>query len=181
MSPTAAEAGTDQTVCTTTATLNGNTPTIGTGTWTVISGTASVTNSTSPTSGVTGLGSGANTFRWTINNSPCTASSDEVIIDYNSSPACVTALPNIIALEEFKIMPNPNNGIFTVLIKLNTIKKVRFRIFNLMSQLVYLSESYQISGQQYKIIDGSKLAAGLYLLETTIGTETFNQKIIIAR
>src|SRR6185503_11599908 len=66
--PTTADAGPDQTVCATTATLAGNTPTVGTGTWTLVSGAGTITTPASPTSGITGLGVGANTFRRTIAN-----------------------------------------------------------------------------------------------------------------
>lgn len=81
--PTTANAGTDITACgITTATLAGNIPTVGTGIWSVISGTATITTPGSPTSGVTGLTIGASaTLRWTISNSPCAASTDDVIIN----------------------------------------------------------------------------------------------------
>ncbi|HAQ18082.1 MAG TPA: hypothetical protein DCR40_02485 [Prolixibacteraceae bacterium] len=92
--PTIANAGPDQTVCAATATLAGNTATTGTGTWTLVSGTGTITTPGSPTSGVTGLGVGANTFRWTISNSPCTASSDEVVITRNASPTTSNAGPD---------------------------------------------------------------------------------------
>jgi hypothetical protein len=84
--PTVSNAGSDQTVCATTATLAGNTPTIGTGSWSVLSGTATITTPSSPTSGVTGLGVGTNILRWIIGNSPCTASSDEVVITRMAPP-----------------------------------------------------------------------------------------------
>ena len=85
--PTAANAGADQTVCATTATLAGNTATVGTGAWTLVSGAGSITTSSSPTSGITGLGGGANVFRWTISNAPCTATSDDVSINTPSNAA----------------------------------------------------------------------------------------------
>ncbi|MDY0388460.1 MAG: hypothetical protein RBT65_15325 [Methanolobus sp.] len=73
----------------TTATLAGNTPTVGTGTWSVVSGTATITTLTSPTSGVTGLAvPGVATLRWTISNSPCTPSTDDVVITTTSCFTC---------------------------------------------------------------------------------------------
>ncbi len=78
--PTVSAAGADQSIYTTTATLAGNTPSVGTGAWTLISGTGTITTTGSATSGLTALGVGANTFRWTISNSPCAASTDDVII-----------------------------------------------------------------------------------------------------
>lgn len=67
-----ANAGTNQQVCATNATLAGNAPLApATGTWTVVSGTGTFANANSPTSGVTGLSIGANVFQWTLNNGPC--------------------------------------------------------------------------------------------------------------
>src|SRR6185369_4953655 len=83
--PTAANAGPDinPTCGLSTATLAGNNPTIGTGTWNCISGCTgvSITTPNAYNSGVTGLAvPGTATLRWTISNSPCTGSSDDVVI-----------------------------------------------------------------------------------------------------
>ena len=89
--PTTAAAGSDiNPACdATTATLAGNTPTVGTGAWSVVSGTATVTTPSSNTSGVTGLAvPGTATLRWTISNSPCTASIDDVVITTTACFSC---------------------------------------------------------------------------------------------
>lgn len=93
-SPTVANAGPDQTVCATTATLAGNTATTGTGTWTLISGSGSITTPSSPTSGLTGLGVGANVFQWTITNAPCPATNDQVTITRTAPPTTANAGPD---------------------------------------------------------------------------------------
>ncbi|MBA3663155.1 MAG: T9SS type A sorting domain-containing protein [Bacteroidetes bacterium] len=77
---TVANAGPDQTVCSSSATLAGNTATNGAGSWSLISGTGIITNSTNPSTGVTSLGLGANIFRWTIVNGACTPVYDDVTI-----------------------------------------------------------------------------------------------------
>jgi gliding motility-associated-like protein len=87
--PSAANAGTNQTICGTTINLNGNTPTVGTGTWTLVSGTGTLTNPSSPTSGVTGLGVGPNVFQWTITNGSCPPSSAQVTITNTGGPSAV--------------------------------------------------------------------------------------------
>ena len=89
--PTTAEAGIDQTICSTSASLSANTPTIGTGLWTVISGTAIFDNSTSPTSGVSGLSVGNNVLRWTISKGTCTDSFDEITILVDENPTTADA------------------------------------------------------------------------------------------
>lgn len=89
-------AGTDQSVCTTTATLAGSTiPSGTTGTWSLVSGTAvSITSPNSPTSGITGLTSGSATLRWTISNGQCGTTIADVIITKISVPsASITPSP----------------------------------------------------------------------------------------
>ena len=103
--PTTANAGIDITpACgATTATLAGNTPSSGSGTWTVVSGTATVTTPSSPTSGVTGLAvPGTATLRWTIANSPCAPSTDDVVI--------TTTTCNITCGAQEWMSVNVNNG-----------------------------------------------------------------------
>jgi gliding motility-associated-like protein len=92
--PSVADAGPDQNVCTSTATLAGNTPAVGTGAWSLVSGTGSFTNSTSPTSGVTGLSVGANVFKWTITSGTCASSFDNVTITRDANPSIANAGPD---------------------------------------------------------------------------------------
>ena len=91
---TVANAGPNQTVCGTTATLAGNFPNQGTGIWTLISGSGNISNPTLATSGVTGLGTGANIFQWTISNPPCAASSSMVVITVGPATTVASAGPN---------------------------------------------------------------------------------------
>jgi hypothetical protein len=83
---TGAEAGINQNLapCGTSTNLAATPAAVGTGTWTCIAGCAGVAISvpTSPTSAVSGLTAGASTtFRWTVTNAGCTASTDEVTIN----------------------------------------------------------------------------------------------------
>ena len=106
--PTRAEAGPDQKLCNvTTTTLEGNTPIDGTGIWTLISGEANILKPTSPTSLVTGLNIGKIAIlRWTISNSPCNASSDDVNITVIAAPTTSEVVSDI----------NPDCGIDKVTI-----------------------------------------------------------------
>ena len=89
--PTVANAGPNQTVCGTTATLAGNQALIGTGTWTLVSGAGTITNPTLFNSGITGLGVGANVFQWTITNAPCPPSTSQVTITGGAPPTVSNA------------------------------------------------------------------------------------------
>jgi hypothetical protein len=81
-------AGPDQSVCATTASLAAQTPALGTGTWTVFSGGATVTNPGLVNSGVTNLGVGPNRFIWTVSNPTpgCPSVKDTVTINRRTSP-----------------------------------------------------------------------------------------------
>ena len=87
--PSTSNAGTDQSLCGTSATLGGNTPTTGTGNWTMTSGPGVATfgSSSSPSSSVNVSVTGTYTFTWTISNAPCTASTDVVSITFNPLPS----------------------------------------------------------------------------------------------
>ena len=92
-----ANAGINQIVCGTTSTLNGNQPQSGeAGTWSVIAGLGSVTNSNLYNSGVTGLVSGLNKFRWTIEKGSC-SDYDDISVTNNlyEASASVSGSPDI--------------------------------------------------------------------------------------
>jgi hypothetical protein len=109
---TTAAAGPDQTICATTATLAGNTPATGVGTWTLISGAGTITSANSPTSGLTALGLGANTFRWTLPNGSCADSQDDVIItrDQVITTLTATASPNPVCDNSTLTLTASNTG-----------------------------------------------------------------------
>jgi gliding motility-associated-like protein len=94
--PTAANAGPDQagasTCGLTTVTLGANIPTVGTGTWSVFSGTGgSFANTVVSNTTFTGIAGNTYILRWTINNAPCTPSTDDVIITLNQNPTAALA------------------------------------------------------------------------------------------
>ncbi len=88
--PSAANAGSSQTLCSTSATLSGIAPTVGTGVWSVVSGAGSFSSPNSASSAVTGLGAGTNVFQWSVSNGICTPVTSTVAI-VNSNTLVVTA------------------------------------------------------------------------------------------
>jgi large repetitive protein len=75
----AVSAGNSVQVCANTYTLEGSDPLTGSGKWTVIAGNAVLANPTNKVSPVSKLQFGENTFRWTVANKGCIASSDVTI------------------------------------------------------------------------------------------------------
>jgi gliding motility-associated-like protein len=93
--PSAAHAGVDQSLCATTSSVfNATPPVTGTGAWTLLSGSG-VPGGIAYNAPVTGLGSGSNTFIWTVTNSSCPASRDTVVINVGQPPSSANAGPDI--------------------------------------------------------------------------------------
>lgn len=92
--PTTAAAGNDQQICGDSTTITANTPGVGTGQWSLVGGSGSISSPNSATTAVTNLGTGANTFRWTITNGVCNPSTDDVVITVDALPTVAAAGPD---------------------------------------------------------------------------------------
>jgi len=96
-----ADAGAPQFTCDGTAPLSANDPTAGattgSGEWSVVPGmgSATFTNSTLHNTGVTALGFGENTLRWTI-SSICGNTFDDVVITNNEAPIALAGADQIL-------------------------------------------------------------------------------------
>lgn len=81
--PSISYAGGDQSICTNSAILSASKPQIGKGSWSVLSGSGTFADTSSVSTSVNNVGSGINTFRWTVTNNNC-ISTDEVVIANNN-------------------------------------------------------------------------------------------------
>ncbi|MFN3404044.1 MAG: T9SS type A sorting domain-containing protein [Cytophagaceae bacterium] len=88
-----ANAGIDQMVCSSTASMAASPnfdPNV-TGTWTLVSGGGTISSPNSNTSNITGMPLGDNVFRWTLSNGTCTSSSIVTITSMASGMGCTVA------------------------------------------------------------------------------------------
>lgn len=93
--PTTANAGPNQTICATSATLSASPITFGAGQWSTTSSAITIASPTSPTSGITGLVPGSSVaLVWTTTNGPCAASRDTVVISVDQVPTTPNAGTN---------------------------------------------------------------------------------------
>jgi gliding motility-associated-like protein len=82
------DAGADQSVCITSATLNASAAGFGnTGVWALVSGSGIISNANNPNSTVSNLGLGANVFKWTVTNGACPAAVSQVAITRTAAPS----------------------------------------------------------------------------------------------
>ncbi|MCF6365682.1 MAG: T9SS type A sorting domain-containing protein [Bacteroidales bacterium] len=114
--PTQALTASDEEICNNSYTLNANIYGSGeSGIWTVESGSGTLLTPTINTSDVTGLASGNNTFRWTINKGIC-SSFDEIIITNHTVTA--NAGTNETICEDYTSLsannPSPGAGTWSV-------------------------------------------------------------------
>ena len=78
-------AGSDQTITESSTLLTASNPSSGSGQWSVIGGTGEFKDANNAITMVSALGSGLNTFRWTVNINGCN-SIDDISITYNVPP-----------------------------------------------------------------------------------------------
>jgi len=104
-----ANAGLDQTVCSSSVVLSGNSPSSGTGTWSQTTGAATSTNQNGTEFSVNGLTTGTYTFRYEISGAPCVPTFDEVTVTVTtpSVAGVVTASVN-------QVCAPANSGFITV-------------------------------------------------------------------
>jgi hypothetical protein len=84
--PSPAQAGQSQNICGTSASLSATVPIIGVGSWALVSGSGTLSDTSIANPTVSGLGIGANTFRWTVRNGVCPPSFDLVTLTGNPIP-----------------------------------------------------------------------------------------------
>lgn len=124
-------AGPDAQLCTPTSTyiMQGSSVVApATGQWTLVSGTGTIGNASSPTANISGLGIGANTFRWTILNGPCPAGQnfdemtifvfDENQVNANAGPdqsLCFSGLAPVNATMAASPVIFPGTGQWTII------------------------------------------------------------------
>ena len=94
--PTISVAGSNQTVCISSAStaLTGNIPTVGIGTWSILAGSGTITTPTLATSNITGLAIGINVLEWNISNGSCGVSSSTMSIQVDPAPSIAVAGPS---------------------------------------------------------------------------------------
>lgn len=104
-SPTAANAGVNQILCSDSVFLAGNEPLIGSGVWTIVDGAGSFEDDTLFNTKVTNLAKGENTFKWTITNRAC--SDEDLVTVRNDLPTVAEAgLDQTLCIGEVTLSPN---------------------------------------------------------------------------
>ena len=82
-------------------------------------------------------------------------------------------------IQEFKVMPNPTSGVFTVSMISDAVAKLNLSVYNMAGQKVYqLSEE---TAQLNEVIDLGGLNNGVYLIELSNSSSTMLKKLVLSK
>ena len=95
---------------------------------------------------------------------------------------------NKVGLTEYKneldvnlrLMPNPNNGVFSILATLSKEQDLTFKIYNYMGQLLGTNVESKVLSRVFDI-DMSNSANGVYFVEISNGTQKTVKKMVISK
>lgn len=91
-----------------------------------------------------------------------------------------TSIPETNSLaEKVNIIPNPNNGIFTLRINENQQKKLIWFLTNNEGKTIKRSTSSPVNGIFYEVFDMQSAPKGIYFLHLSLGKEKHVEKIVI--
>lgn len=77
------------------------------------------------------------------------------------------------------VLPNPNNGTFSVQFYLATASSANLRVLDINGQQLYQSDNPNFQGFFNKRINLGAVSAGTYVLQVIIGSKSYVQKIVI--
>jgi hypothetical protein len=100
----------------------------------------------------------------------------------NSQTLMETSVVSANTFEISAASPNPFNPATQIQLNLNTDAMVSVKVFNTMGQLVDVIASGQMQNGTYSFTwDGSNAASGVYLVQTQVGAEIHNQKVMLIK
>jgi gliding motility-associated-like protein len=140
--PSEAFAGGDQSLCVNNTMLAARQPFIGNGSWSVLSGSGLFADTSSFNSRVYNVGSGSNTYRWTVRNQNCT-SIDEVVISNNRPIGTYAGLDQTLCNDSTKLSANQpvvGTGVWSIVKGAGQIQNV----FNAASSIMKLAPDTNI-------------------------------------
>lgn len=109
----------------------------------------------------------------TVSNACDTVSASEVL------DIMVTSVTVWKDLEAFDVFPNPSSGHFIVRVAAAPADQLHCQLYNIVGQRLKHYDVAFKTGQWQQEIDGTKLPAGVYLLELQIGQQRAYRRVVI--
>lgn len=77
------------------------------------------------------------------------------------------------------IAPNPNQGVFNLVVDSKVARNFNIQLFNITGKLVYQAEQTNTKSFNHQVNLTNKLPQGIYMLTVNNGEQYYNQKLII--
>jgi hypothetical protein len=111
-------------------------------------------------------------YAWNSEGSGGTFSIDNVV--FNGEMTSLTTGVKTFTAKAFNVYPNPNNGLFNVQ---SPVYPATVNVFDVNGKQV----ASQVLSSKESLVDLSKMTNGVYQLNISAGSESFNHKIIISK
>lgn len=139
----------------------------------------------------------ADTYKWYLNDKEIAGASERTLeasasgnyrVEVFNSDGCssisdpvdvITGINDDVLNGSLVVMPNPNNGEFTIIAHMSNSGKMNLRLYNMFGITVYKLEEDVNSGRISRRIDPGNLSPGLYMLELKACAVFYSAKIII--
>jgi hypothetical protein len=105
---------------------------------------------------------------------PPSVSSDTLTVNCIATPVV-----EIDGLEYFYISPNPNNGVFNIQLKLNSVKQMQYRLLDVNGNTIFQSLKEKTIGVILRKIAAKKMVAGLYFVELVLDNKRIQRKVVV--
>jgi hypothetical protein len=92
--------------------------------------------------------------------------------------ACA-GIPGTEELFSVRVIPNPNPGIFTIVLTHTSREKISLGIYDLLDNRVYEEKNLEIGGKFSRTLDLTGLSKGIYILVIDREGSRISRKIII--
>ncbi len=117
-------------------------------------------------------------YDWEVLNPNGSCTSPQTPVNVTVSACSGLQLEDIQFLHEMKVMPNPNNGAFTLDFNANESSEVSFQITNLMGQTVYSRNLGNVSGKITENISLPELPAAVYTMNVIYKGKPYVKKFV---
>jgi hypothetical protein len=117
-------------------------------------------------------------YDWEVLNPNGSCTSPQTPVNVTVSACSGLQLEDIQFLHEMKVMPNPNNGAFTLDFNASESSEVSFHITNLMGQTVYSKNIGNVSGKITENISLPELPAAVYTMNVIYKGKPYVKKFV---
>jgi hypothetical protein len=117
-------------------------------------------------------------YDWEVLNTNGSCSSSQTPVDVTVTACSGLSLEDIQFMHEMKLMPNPNNGDFTLNFLASESSDIQLQVNNLLGQQVFVKNLANQTGEITENFSLSHLASGIYLMNVIYKGKSYVKKFV---